>query len=174
MHVCTPDQSLSDPKSPSGINWKVRFKLYKRAILRFPDKYRMELLSWYDNQVFAKVNTVSPGGSGSLDQGIEDVEDLVERLYQAEVTHVGNCDSPSTLSLPAQPLAQPMEAEPGPLPISRSPSHSADSAPSPSQTEQLEEPITAEDQYAAPDAAPSKQPRVTRSTKGKAKKAGGK
>ncbi|KAI9433793.1 hypothetical protein BJY52DRAFT_1198444 [Lactarius psammicola] len=102
IYACSEDRSFSKTEGASGVNWDQHFKLYKQAILRFPDNYRMDLFAWFDMRVFAKASTVSSSGSGSLHQGLEDVEDLVERLHQAEVTSITS--NPPTSSSPVQDM----------------------------------------------------------------------
>ncbi|KAI9455174.1 hypothetical protein BJY52DRAFT_1188537 [Lactarius psammicola] len=102
IYACSEDRSFSKTEGASGVNWDQRFKLYKQAILRFPDNYRADLFAWFDMRVFAKASTVSSSGSGSLHQGLEDVEDLVERLHQAEVTSITS--NPPTSSSPVQDM----------------------------------------------------------------------
>ncbi|KAI9442021.1 hypothetical protein BJY52DRAFT_1229257 [Lactarius psammicola] len=102
IYACSEDRSFSKTEGASGVNWDQRFKLYKQAILRFPDNYHADLFTWFDMQVFTKASTVSSLGSGSLHQGLEDVEDLVECLYQAEVTSITS--NPPTSSSPVQDM----------------------------------------------------------------------
>ncbi len=101
--------------------------MYKQAVLRFPLTYHTELLAWYDKQIFGKdtiTESSSAMGTGSLVQGLEDVEDLVERLHHAEVT--------ASHSLVLSPSVQPMATEPSPPLVPCTPSL-ANGAPDPDQ-----------------------------------------
>ncbi|KAF8267082.1 hypothetical protein EI94DRAFT_1802179 [Lactarius quietus] len=111
LYACSLDQSFSDKaKGPSGINWKERFTRYKQAILSFPPNYRNNLLSWYDQQIFAK--TTASLCMGSLVPNLGEVEDLVEHLFQADVSHASNPPTGSSSSqgvlTPGQ-IGQPLE-----------------------------------------------------------------
>jgi len=82
-------------------------------------------------QIFAKSTTGSSSGLGSLNQGLEDVEDLVERLHQAEVTSTYNPPAPS---LPVLQLAEANKPDAPPTSCTRS--LVSDGTPAPGQMEQ--------------------------------------
>ncbi|KAI9432012.1 hypothetical protein H4582DRAFT_2102612 [Lactarius indigo] len=91
--ACSPDQIFSDKsRGPSGIDWKYRFTLNKRAILCFPSGYRKSLLSWYNNKLFGTVTTEET--SNSYEDGLEGVYGLVARVQQVEITDLSEPSAP--------------------------------------------------------------------------------
>lgn len=73
--------------------------LYKWAILRFPTESRTNLLSWYNERLFGNVTVGAPSSASAFEQGLGDVEDLVERLHRAEVTHLPSAPPPTLVGL---------------------------------------------------------------------------
>jgi hypothetical protein len=136
--VCSPDKTFSEnARGPSGICWKKRFSLYKRVLLRFPDEKLTELLTWFDGQIFEQTKS-STTPSESFDQDLQEVDDLVGRLFQAGVSHHSSStpvsSSGTTLApvlvaeLPEQtravvqaekPVAADNELEQPPIPLDR-------------------------------------------------------
>jgi hypothetical protein len=84
--VCGPDKTFSDKsKGPTGINWAQRFALYKCTVLKLPSNHRARLLAWYDIRIFGKASISNPVALSTLEQGLEDVNDLIERLGSADL-----------------------------------------------------------------------------------------
>ncbi|KAI9433159.1 hypothetical protein H4582DRAFT_2187437 [Lactarius indigo] len=131
IYACSQDQSFTRTKGPSGVIWKERFKLYKESIIRFPISYRTELFSWFNGHLFKTdlEAATSSSGTGSLNQGHGgDVEDLLKRLQQAELSEV------TCLSSPPAHVAQPMGAaddDPALIPYTQSPSSNGVRGPAP-------------------------------------------
>ncbi|KAH9168439.1 hypothetical protein EDB89DRAFT_1909282 [Lactarius sanguifluus] len=84
LYACSPDDIFSDKsRGCSGIVWRERFTLYKRAIICFPDDYRTSLLAWYNEKLFGIVTASgAPSSSHAPEVGVEVVNSLVARLHQ--------------------------------------------------------------------------------------------
>ena len=97
---------------PSGVNWKERFTLLKKTFISSPDKYRADLLSWFDGQIFTKAGGSSSSTSCSKKAHTQgEVDELIQRLFQADVTHSSGTPASSSGAVlaPAQveePLTQ--------------------------------------------------------------------
>ncbi|KAH9170625.1 hypothetical protein EDB89DRAFT_2071832 [Lactarius sanguifluus] len=100
LYACSPDDIFSNKsRGRSGIVWRERFTLYKRAIICFPDDYRMSLLAWYNKKLFGIVTASgAPSSSHAPEVGVEVVNSLVARLHQVNFKDLSEPSaSPSTL-----------------------------------------------------------------------------
>ncbi|KAH9170358.1 hypothetical protein EDB89DRAFT_2072037 [Lactarius sanguifluus] len=100
LYACSPDDIFSDKsRGRSGIVWRERFTLYKRAIICFPDDYRTSLLAWYNEKLFGIVTASgAPSSSHAPEVGVEVVNSLVARLHQVNFKDLSEPSaSPSTL-----------------------------------------------------------------------------
>lgn len=86
--VCGPDQAFSEKaKGPSGVDWRARFSQYKCIVLRLPPAHRARLLAWYDERLFSSrppTSTVQTN-SDAFESGIDEIDDLIQRLDDADV-----------------------------------------------------------------------------------------
>lgn len=100
--VCGPDQAFAEKaKGPTGIDWRARFSQYKRMILRFPSAYRIRLLAWYDERIFSRPTTSAVQTSlGMSESGFDEIDDLIQRLGDADVDSQFNSLSPTASMTP--------------------------------------------------------------------------
>lgn len=91
--MCSPDSTFSDKTiGPSGVNWKEHFTSLKQTLLSSP-QYCAELLSWYDAQIFTKTRGLS---STPTAPALGEVDELIQRLFQAGVTPLSSTLAPSS------------------------------------------------------------------------------
>ncbi|KAH9024193.1 hypothetical protein EDB85DRAFT_277946 [Lactarius pseudohatsudake] len=96
MYACSPDDIFSDKsRGRSGIVWKERFTLYKRAIICSPEDYRKDLLDWYNEKLFGTVPASGTSSSSHAPElGIDVVNGLVARLRQVNFTDLSEPSAP--------------------------------------------------------------------------------
>ncbi|KAH9959377.1 hypothetical protein BGW80DRAFT_1464759 [Lactifluus volemus] len=110
--VCGPDTTFNgNGRCQSGVNWKNRFSLYKRAILHFPSAYRSCLLSWYDQRVFDTVPTSALVDASGIDNGLSAVNDLIHRMHDTTFSPTDPGPSP-VISAPPLPPPEPSPSMP--------------------------------------------------------------
>jgi len=81
-------------------------------LIIFPEDRRGELLSWFDAQVFGQT-TGSSTRADSVDRNLEEVDDLIERMFQTGVSHPPSTPaSADATKLPMQALATDQASEP--------------------------------------------------------------
>ncbi|KAH9004679.1 hypothetical protein EDB86DRAFT_2825781 [Lactarius hatsudake] len=100
LYACSPDDIFSDKsRGCTGIVWRERFTLYKRAIICFPDDYRTSLLAWYNEKLFGIVTASgAPSSSDAPEVGIDVVKSLVARIHQVNFKDLSEPSAPlSTL-----------------------------------------------------------------------------
>ncbi|KAH9021109.1 hypothetical protein EDB83DRAFT_2514277 [Lactarius deliciosus] len=100
LYACSPDDIFSDKsRGRTGIVWRERFTLYKRAIICFPDDYRTSLLAWYNEKLFGIVTASgAPSSSDAPEVGIDVVKSLVARIHQVNFKDLSEPSAPlSTL-----------------------------------------------------------------------------
>jgi hypothetical protein len=85
--VCGPDQAFSEKaKGPSGVDWRARFSQYKCIVLRLPPAHRSRLLALYDERLFSRPPTSAiQTNSGAFESGVDEIDDLFQRLGDADV-----------------------------------------------------------------------------------------
>ncbi|KAH9007702.1 hypothetical protein EDB83DRAFT_2532546 [Lactarius deliciosus] len=100
LYACSPDDIFSDKsRGRTGIVWRERFTLYKRAIICFPNDYRTSLLAWYNEKLFGIVTASgAPSSSDAPEVGIDVVKSLVARIHQVNFKDLSEPSAPlSTL-----------------------------------------------------------------------------
>ncbi|KAI9441950.1 hypothetical protein BJY52DRAFT_1195037 [Lactarius psammicola] len=91
--VCGPDQTFSEKASGlSGVDWRDRFLLYKKTILKLPSDYFSFLFAWYDEQIFGTTadTSASTDPLSTPQHGLKDVDDLIERMTNTNVAHASS------------------------------------------------------------------------------------
>jgi len=106
--VCGLDQTFSEKaKGPSGVDWGARFSQYKCIVLCLPLSNRSRLLAWYDEHLFLRpITSAVQTNSGTFDSGADEIDDLIQRLGDADVDstfHSTSSASPQPFQYPASP-----------------------------------------------------------------------
>ena len=84
--VCRPDQAFAEKtKGPSGVDWRARFSQYKSIILCLPPACHSRLLAWYDERLFSRSTTSAVITMGAFESGSDEIDDLIQRLGDADV-----------------------------------------------------------------------------------------
>ena len=84
--VCGPDQAFAEKtKGPSGVDWRARFSQYKSIVLHLPPARHSRLLAWYDEHLFSRSTTLAVITMGAFESGSDEIDDLIQRLGDADV-----------------------------------------------------------------------------------------
>jgi hypothetical protein len=104
--VCGLDQTFSEKaKGPSGVDWGACFSHYKCIVLHLPLSNRSWLLAWYNERLFSRpITSAAQTNSGAFDSGANEIDDLIQRLGDADIDsafHSMSSASPQSFQYPA-------------------------------------------------------------------------
>ena len=131
--VCGPDQAFSEKaKGPSGVDWRARFSQYKHLVLLLPPPNRSRLLAWYDERLFSRpITSVVQTNSGACNSGADEIDDLIQRLGDADVDSAFLSMSPASFEYPASSSFTPASSQHPALPSFASASSQLPTSPPP-------------------------------------------